>query len=101
MYLCNIGHSAEPSDCFEDAFSIPSLAYPILLETHPFLIDLNRDSKERIIQDGKAALAELVMRVAHLRDFCKILEKFPEIGCLLETSPYSKDVIWYIKYRVW
>jgi len=80
-----------------DAFRTPSFLYRMLEDD--FCICLNADGDEKIMADGSAALAEIVLKEGYRKDYCKFLAKNPEIGRLLNDSIYSKSAIFYILDR--
>ena len=79
-----------------DAFENPKLLIESLSST--FLIDLTQESETQIMQDGKAALAELVIRQGVIRDFENI-KNSPSLIALINTSSYSIEVLYYIVNR--
>ncbi len=85
-----------PKTLFE-AFASPK-QFNTMFKT-PFVIDLRADSEERIMQDGKAALLEMVLRQGKLRDFNQWLDSHDTIGAMIHSSSYGESVIIYMVDR--
>ena len=79
-----------------DAFRTPDLLYRMFEDN--FLIHLKKEEEE-IMQDGEAALAEVLLREGHRKDFCKFLTSHPKIAKLLNESTYAQSAIMYILDR--
>jgi len=77
-----------------DAFENPKMFYDMLKRT--FLIELRADKKDTIERDGKAALAELILRESHRRDLCNFLSANNDLVFHINKSPYSIETILYI-----
>ena len=80
-----------------DAFADPELAR--MMFESSFLIPLRKQSRESILKDGKAALAELILSQEHNTDFCELLSKDPQLMELLNQSSYAKTSLLYIMDR--
>ena len=80
-----------------EAFEDPQLFYKSL--GTPFLINIKDESDSKILQDGKAALVELLLRQGIFREFCEFLEHHPEIVLLIYESSYVIEAILYILAR--
>jgi len=76
------------------AFADPGLFYKSL--GIPFLINIKDESDSKILQDGKAALVELLLRQGKMREFCKFLEENPHIIALIHESSYAVEIVLYI-----
>ena len=82
--------------CIMDAFEHPNLFMESLRQT--FLINLTQESETQIMQDGRAALVELVIRQGVRRD-CESLTKEASVVALINASMYGKEVVYYILDR--
>ena len=80
-----------------DAFETPDLLYRILEQ--PFLVHLREDSRQRILQDGLAALVGLLLRESHRKDFADFVSKYPKVLDLIKQSSYAEPAIMYILDR--
>ena len=80
-----------------DAFRTPDLLYR-MFEDH-FLVHLKGEREEKIMQDGEAALAGLLLREEYRKDFCKFLVGHPKIVELINDSTYATSAIMYILDR--
>ena len=80
-----------------DAFRTPDLLYRMFEDQ--FLVHLKEEEEEEIIKDGKAALAEFLLREGYRKDFCKFLASHPKIAELLNKSTYANSAIMYILDR--
>ena len=61
------------------------------------LVDLRAESIEKIQQDKKAALAELVLKQGKWRNFCEWIDKHERLLSLL-AGPYNKEVYDYMYF---
>jgi len=81
-----------------DGFSNPDLVDGMLRDE--FVIDLNTKSSKHILKDGSVALAELITRIQHKRDFYTFLEETEiDIGALINESPYGASAVYYMMER--
>jgi len=80
-----------------EAFSDPQLFLKSL--STPFLINIKDESDSKIMQDGKAALVELLLRQGKMREFRKFLKENPHIVALIHKSSYVVEVMLYIFAR--
>jgi len=80
-----------------EAFEDPQLFYKSL--GTPFLINIKEESDSKLLQDGKAALVELLLRQGKVRRFYKFLEENPYIIALIYRSSYVVEAIRYILAR--
>ncbi len=74
-----------------DAFENPKLFIESL--SRDFLIDLNQESEDQILQDGKAALMELVLKQGVKRDVAKAIKSSSFIR-LINASGYGGEVLY-------
>ena len=77
-----------------DAFANPELVSRMFEDD--FLIPLNTETKDKIMGDGKASIAELILREGWREDFCKILEKNEELQRKILQAPYTKELFLYM-----
>jgi len=80
-----------------EAFDDPQLFYKSL--GAPFLVNVRDESDSKILQDGKAALVELLLRQGKAREFRKYLEENSHIVTLIYESFYTVEAILYISQR--
>jgi len=80
-----------------EAFEDPQLFYKSL--GTPFLINIKDESDDKILQDGKAALLEFLLRQGKTRKFRKFLEENPHVVALIHKSSYVIESILYIWAR--
>jgi len=77
-----------------EAFKDPQLFHKSL--DTPFLINAKDESDSKILQDGEAALVELLLKQGKAREFRKFLEENPHIVALIYESSYAMGAILYI-----
>jgi len=65
----------------------------------PFLVNTKDEKDSKIMQDGKAALVELLLRQGKMREFRKFLKENPHIVALIYKSSYAVEVMLYIFAR--
>jgi len=95
LYTGDKPYDGAPS--IAEAFEDPQLFYKSL--GTPFLIDIRDESDNKILKDGKAALAEFLLRQGKIREFCKFLEENPHIVALLYKSSYIMGALLYMFAR--
>jgi len=80
-----------------ESFEDPQLFLKSL--STPFLINTRDEKDSKIMQDGKAALLELLLRQGKMREFQKFLKENPYIVALIHKSSYMVEAILYICAR--
>jgi len=80
-----------------EAFEDPQLFHKSL-DIH-FLINIKEEGDKKILQDGKAALLEFLLRQGKTRKFRKFLEDNPHVVALIHKSSYVIESILYIWAR--
>ena len=66
---------------------------------HTFLIDLHRDSDDKIFRDEKAALAQFLLKAYGCEDFCAFFKQNPAIRKLVADAPYNRNAVMYVLDR--
>ena len=67
-----------------------------LLDLSSSLIELQGCSLEELLKSKKAALVQFLLKESWKKDFCKVLKHNPQLGELINNSPYAKDAVLYM-----